>query len=215
MESVLIEKENKEEGDNLNTENLQVKSDNIEEFKMPSKQAINNVIFCTHLLAYVKKCVKFSILEAYKTSSENGSFKTKTIEEVRDMIRDGNFIFEKTANYLNDSWRSFNDKTDGYIEEKFGYIMKFGNFEHESCAFNYVWEFCQMLLIYTMGRIDLPELKDEEFLGSSVEIILDSILSLEVENLLQRDVICGQNCTPYGYKKGEDFIQVMKKILKK
>jgi len=176
-----------------------------EEFKMPDNKMINNVIFSTHFLAFVKGSVKKSILDAFNLYSDNGEYKNKSKEEVRDMIREGNIIFEKTANYLNTCWKHYSSKTgeNNYVIEKFDYIIKYGKFLHPSCAFYLVWDFSQMLLVYTMGRIDLPELKDEQFLGDTIDIIMDAILSLEVENLLARDIACGDKCTPYDFKQGK------------
>jgi hypothetical protein len=189
-------------------------------YEMPDLQSINKVIFATHFIAFTKQCVKGSIIAVYRFISDEGTFKSNTIETVRDVLRDGNLLFEKTIQYINLCWHNYNKSSgsekeiisDPYIKNTLNLIMKRGNFLHISCCFNYIWDFCQMLLIYTLGRIDIPELKDKEFLSDSIEVITDGILAYHVDTLNNdKEIKCGDKCVVFEYREDEDFIKIKKK----
>jgi hypothetical protein len=175
---------------------------------------INGVIFCTHFLAFTKQAVKGIILSSYEFMS-----KIKKKEEIVETFRDGNFFLENLIRYINECWKQLNDKNennnnDDYVKRKFDFMKTYGGFKHNSCIFDVVWDFSQKLLIYTLGRIGLPELKDKEFLSECLEIITDSILSTHVENLMYLlttdDFICGDKCHIREYKINENFLNIKK-----
>ncbi len=176
-------------------------------FNMPDTLIINKLIFTTHLLAFVKQSIKGSIMAIYKHYYPD-------IKTVIDIIRDGNLVLENNIKYINNSWTSYHEKSDNYVIEKINFIIKHGDFIHESCLFNFLFSFTKTVLFYVLARIDNNELKDEEFLNISIDNIMDAILSFHVDNLMQSKSSCNDDeiCKPYVYKKGEDLIKIAKKI---
>jgi hypothetical protein len=201
-----------EETLNMNSEILSLKnSDKTNEYIMPDLSAISKVIFATHCIAFIKNIVKSAILAVYKSFRENSEFKSNTIEIVRDIIRDGNIIFETAIKNLNLTWSNYHQKTDSSLKIKIDLMKKNGKFFHNSCLFSYMWNFCQMLLIYTLGRIDLNELRDVEFLSDCIDIITDGILAFHVDSINDREFFCNEKCDIYEYTVNDDFIKIKKK----
>jgi hypothetical protein len=194
---------------NENKTKLQEISKN--EFIMPTEDAIGKVIFSTHFMSFIKKIVKCSIIAVYKSFIENSAFKSSTIEGARNIIRDGNIIFETAIKSLNQYWIDYHKNKEENNKNKLDLMKKHGKILHTSCLFSYIWEFCQILLIYTLGRIDISELRDSEFLGDSIDIITDAICAFHVETLNNRDVFCDDNCEVFEYSENDEFIK-MKKI---
>jgi hypothetical protein len=203
------------ENNNILNENLTSTAAEKNSFAMPDKIRIDKVIFSTHFIAFCKQSVKGSIMAIYRFYSDEGKFSKKSREEVRDVLRDGNFVFQNNIQYLNSCWKSFFNKSDQYIIDKFSMMLKYGNYlhEHESCLFTHIWDFSQMLLFYVLARLDISELRDVDFLNQCIEIIMDAILSHHVDDIMQRDNFCNDKCEVFKYKKGEDFIQM--KLIKK
>jgi len=174
-------------------------------FKMDK---IKNVIFTTHFLGFCKQSVKGSIMAIYKFYSDEGTFMNKKINEVNDLIRNGNFVFQNNLQYINSCWINYFDKKDEYINSKFELMMKNGNFLHPSCLFNMIWQFSEMILFYVLARIDQVELKSVNILYDTIDNITDAYLSTHAEELMERDAFCDETCEIYNYVKGEDFIKV-------
>jgi hypothetical protein len=188
---------------------LDINNDLKENFCMPNVSTIDKVIYSTHFLAFCKQSVKGSIMGISRFYSDEGKFIMKSREEVRDILRDGNFVFKNYFDYLNSCWKAYFTKSDEYVTNKISLMLKHGHYLHESCLFTHIWEFCDMLLFYVLARIDLPELKDIEFLSECIEIIMDAILSYHVDNLMIRDNFCDtKKCEVFEYKQGEDFIKM-------
>jgi hypothetical protein len=187
----------------------QICDDSSPQFSMPDVSTIGKVIFSTHFLAFCKQSVKGSIMAISRFYSDEGKFINKSREEVRDILRDGNFVFNNNIQYLNSCWKAYFNKSDQYVTDKISFMLKHGHYLHESCLFTHIWEFSDMLLFYVLARIDLPELKDIEFLSECIEIIMDAILSYHVEDLMLRDNFCEtKKCEVFEYKQGEDFIKM-------
>jgi hypothetical protein len=181
------------------------------DFIMPNVDAICKVIFATHFIAYVKDTVKNSILAVYKSNIQNCELKMKKIEAIRDIIRDGNVIFATTIVYLNQTWLNYHKNLDNNVNSKIDLMKKNGKFLHTSCLFSYVWDFCQILLIYTLGRIDSDELRDADFLGDCIDVITDGILAFHVDTINNRDFACNENCEVSDFNGKQDFITIKKK----
>jgi hypothetical protein len=181
------------------------------DFIMPTSDAIGKVIFATHFISFIKNTVKSSIIAVYKSHNENSAFKSKIIEDVRDLIRDGNIIFETAIKYLNQSWVNYHNNPDDKNRNKIDLMKRHGKFLHASCLFSYIWEFCQILLIYTLGRIDLSELRDSEFLNDSIDVITDGICAYHIDTINNREFLCDEKCEVYEYAENNDFIKTKKK----
>jgi hypothetical protein len=181
------------------------------EYKMPNTNSISRVIFATHFISYTKQCVKNSIMAVYRASSEEGTFKTISIEQVRDIMREGNLVLESTIRQLNLDWNSFHEDTDSDLTKKINYLLNNGDFLHPYCCFNYIWDFIDVLLIYTLGRIDMSELRDIQFLSDSIDVITDAFLAYQVDNIANNDLKCSEECEIYNYMKNDDFIKTKRK----
>ena len=182
-------------------------------FAMPDNNTINKVIYGTHFIGFCKQSVKGSIMAIFRFYSDEGTFKNKSKEQVRDILRDGNFVFQNNIQYLNACWHNYFNKSDEYVVEKFNLMMKHGIFLHESCLFTQIWEFSEMLLFYILARLDIDELKDTEFVSQCIDIIMDAILSFHVDGILSRENYCDVYCNMFKYKKGEDFINMKRKLI--
>jgi len=177
------------------------------QFIMPDQKTINKVIFATHFIAFVKQSVKGPIMAIYKFYTLNGY----NIQQICDVIRDGNFVFENNILYLNNCWTNYHKKNDSYIIEKVNLLKTYGEYIHESCLFNCLWDFSQTILFYVLARLDLDELRDEEFLSISVDNIMDAVFSYHVDNIIKIDFKCNMQCNIYKYKDGDNFIKFIKK----
>jgi len=180
------------------------------EFNMPSCDAIVKVIFATHLLSVVKNIVKSSIMAVYKSFIEGKEKKSDCIKSVRGVIRDGNIIFETAIKYLNRYWVEYHNKSDEILIKKIDLMMKNGKFLHTSCLFSYFWEFIQIFLIYTLGRIDESELRDSEFLSECIDIITDAIMAFHVDTINNREFFCDENCEVFVFEENKEFIKIKK-----
>jgi hypothetical protein len=161
---------------------------------------INGIIFATHFTSFVKQSVRGAIVAAYifHTTSNNSivDLAKPTLEELIKNIHNEKLISTNLISYLNTSWHSYNNKTDQYIIQKVDFMMKGGKFSHLSCLFEFIKDFAQTILLYTLGRIEEKELaKDSEFLREALDIILDATLSTHVENLISIDSLCEEKCT--------------------
>ena len=175
---------------------------------------IEKVCFCTHLFAFCKQSVKGSIMAIYRFYSNEGKFSSKTIEEVRDILNDGHFVFQNNIQYLNSCWKKYFFKCDEYIENKFNLMMKFGKYFHPSCLFTQVWNFSQTLLYYVIARIDLQELKDKIYLTECLDLIMDGILSFHADDVISRNNFCHADCEYFQFNEKEDLIKIQRLVNK-
>jgi hypothetical protein len=180
----------------------------LKEYIMPSSNSIIKVVFATHLLSLVKNIVKSSIMAVYKSFVEGKEKKSDSIQSVRSVIRDGNIIFETAIKYLNQSWVDYHNNSDEILRKKIDLMTKNGKFLHTSCLFSYFWEFIQIFLIYTLGRIDVSELRDSEFLSECVDIITDGIMAFHVDTINNREYFCDENCEVLLFEENKEFIKI-------
>lgn len=195
---------------NNSNETKTIKEISTNEFIMPTEDAIGKVIFSTHFMSFIKKIVKSSIIAVYRSIIDNPTYKSSKIESARNIIRDGNIIFETAIKSLNKYWIDYNKNIEDNIKSKLDLMKKNGKFLHNSCLFSYIWEFCQILLIYTLGRIDVSELRDSEFLSDSIDIITDAICAFHVETVNNRDIFCNDDCEIFEYGDNDEFIKIKK-----
>lgn len=190
---------------NYNESNL-IKKDAVE----INLQQIQAVCFCTHFMAFSKQSVKGSVMAIYRVYSDESTFTKMSKEKVKELLINGHFVFQNNIQYLNSCWISFHKKNDEYISNKFGLMMKFGNYKHPSCIFTHIWNFSQNLLYYILSRIDFEILKDVEFFSECIDSMLDAILSSHADDIINRKYFCNEECDVYQYKEKEDFIKIKK-----
>jgi hypothetical protein len=184
--------------------------DNMDQNITQGFDSLKGVAFAAHFLAFIKQMIKGAILSAFRYASDEDKFTIHNREEVRDILRNPNFTMENVAQYLNNCWHSFHNKTDEYVVDKIKLIGSYGRFTHDYCIFNFIWNFGQKILLFTLGRIDVNELKDREFLSECLNIIIDAVSSLNCDDLIKNENKCGDGCEIKVYKKDEDFIKIRK-----
>jgi hypothetical protein len=183
---------------------------NNEIYSKQSNSNLSKIAFCTHVIGFTRQAIKGIIISSYRFISSEGNFNEHTREEVQEIIRNGNFIFENMIEYMNSNWKSFNENKDPYITEKFIILIKFGNFKHNSCIFLFVWDFIQTVLIFTLGRISSEDLIDVESLRNRLEKILDDKFANVIGDILYEDFSCNESCEPISYEEGCSLINVRK-----
>lgn len=170
---------------------------------------ISGIKFATHILAFVRQCVKGIIISSYRFASDEGSFSNTTRDDVLMILQNKNFLLENLINYLNQSWHSYHQNKDPYVIEKITLIKDVHWFEHNFCLFNFLFELSHKILSWVSSRIELSHLKDKEFLGECLDIIIDAISTMQVDDLKSGEMIkCTDPCQFREYKWDEDLIFV-------
>jgi len=173
------------------------------------QEKINKLGFIIQLISFVKQGIKGAYVPVYNLlakfeNEKNSEKKIKNFGEVLKVFKNNSLIMEVLTNYINESWVSFNKKSDNYIIEKFKIMLEFSKIKHIYCLFDFIWNFIQIINSKMAKYIDFQNIKNFNIFTNFLDIKLDNLLSEEIENLIEFDFACNDMCE---YKEFEENVK--------